>query len=105
MGVRVVDTLEAANGARRLEMRDFYVPELMEALRAFGVSTAFDAVAAAVFDHGAAPPGVSDRRLRFDYLRGQVERGIGLAGIGYLRAEIPSLMSRMQAVGDQPAGD
>src|SRR5438105_6399628 len=104
MGVRVVDTLEAANGARRLEMRDFYVPELMEALRAFGVSTAFDAVAAAVFDHGAAPPGVSDRRFRFDYLRGQVERGIGLAGFGYLSDEIPSRMTRMQAVADSWTG-
>ena len=104
MGVRVVDTLEAANGARRLEMRDFYVPELMEALRAFGVSTAFDAVAAAVFDHGAAPPGVSDRRFRFDYLRGQVERGIGLAGFGYLSNEIPSRMTRMQAVADSWTG-
>ena len=85
-------------------MRDFYVPELMEALRAFGVSTAFDAVAAAVFDHGAAPPGVSDRRFRFDYLRGQVERGIGLAGFGYLSDEIPSRMTRMQAVADSWTG-
>ena len=98
MGVRVVDTLEAANGARRLEMRDFYVPELMEALRAFGVSTAFDAVAAAVFDHGAAPPGISDRRFRFDYLREQVERGTGLEGFGFLASEIPGRMTRMQAV-------
>src|SRR5207245_10317254 len=62
------------------------------------VSTVFDAVAVAVFDNSATPPGVSDRRVRFDYLRGQVERGIGLAGFGFLSAEIPARMPRMQAV-------
>jgi uncharacterized protein (DUF1786 family) len=98
MGIRLVDSPSTANGARRLELRDFYLAELMEALRAFGVSTDFDAIAVAVFDHGAAPPDVSDRRFRFEYLRQQVERGIGLEGFGFLAAEIPARMTRMQAV-------
>jgi uncharacterized protein (DUF1786 family) len=98
MGVRVVDRADGLNGARRLELRDFYWPELIRALEAFGVSRDFDAVAIAVFDHGAAPPGVSDRRFRFDYLREQVERGIGLEGFGFLANDIPERMSRMQAV-------
>ena len=98
MGVRIVDSPAAANGARQLELRDFYLAELMEALQAFGVSTVFDGVGVAVFDHGAAPAGVSDRRFRFDYLREQVGRGIGLEGFGFLAAEIPARMTRMQAV-------
>src|SRR6266550_1752856 len=98
MGIRIVEEAFATNGARRLELRDFYLPELIEALRAFGVSSAFDVVTVAVFDHGAAPPGVSDRRFRFDYLREQVERGIGLTGFGFLAAEIPARMTRMRAV-------
>ena len=98
MGVRVVASADAADGARRLELRDFYLAELLQALRAFGVSTAFDAVGVAVFDHGAAPPGVSDRRFRFDYLREQVQRGFGLEGFGFLASEIPARMTRMQAV-------
>lgn len=98
MGVRVVDEVNPGNGARRLEMRDFYAGELMDALRAFGVGTAFDAVAIAVFDHGAAPPGFSDRRYRFDYLREQVARGTGLEGFGFLAPEIPDRMTRMRAV-------
>src|SRR6202165_1021855 len=98
MGIRIVDSPDAMNGVRQLELRDFYLAELMEALRAFSVSTVFDAIAVAVFDHGAAPPGVSDRRFRFDYLREQVERGIGLEGFGFLAAEIPARMTRMQAV-------
>src|ERR1700674_3947824 len=51
MGIRIVDSPAAMDGARRLELRDFYLAELMEALRAFGVSTVFDAVGVAVFDH------------------------------------------------------
>ena len=98
MGIRIVDRPESADGARRLEMRDLYWRELIEALRSFGVSAAFDAVAVAVFDHGAAPPGVSDRRFRFDYLREQVQRGTGLEGFGFLAAEIPDRMTRMAAV-------
>src|SRR6202171_4348262 len=103
-GIRIVDSPVATNEARRLELRDFYLAELMEALRAFGVSTVFDAVAVAVFDHGAAPPGVSDRRFRFDYLREQVERGVGLEGFGFLAAEIPPRMTRMQAVASNWSG-
>jgi len=98
MGVRIVDGPNGVAGARRLEMRDFYFGELMDALNSFHVSTAFDAVAVAVFDHGAAPPGVSDRRFRFDYLREQVGRGTGLTGFGFLAAEIPARMTRMRAV-------
>jgi hypothetical protein len=98
MGIRLVDAPAAANGARRLELRDFYLTELMAALRAFDVGTDFDAIAVAVFDHGAAPPDVSDRRFRFEYLREQVERGVGLEGFGFLAAEIPARMTRMQAV-------
>jgi uncharacterized protein (DUF1786 family) len=104
MGIRIVDGPNAAGGARRLELRDLYTAELMTALGAFGVSTAFDAIAVAVFDHGAAPPGVSDRRFRFDYLREQVDRGIGLTGFGFLADEIPRLMTRMRAVASSWAG-
>jgi uncharacterized protein (DUF1786 family) len=52
----------------------------------------------AVFDHGAAPPGVSDRRFRFEYLAQQVERGARLDQFGYLASEIPARMTRMLAV-------
>src|SRR5437763_6078056 len=104
MGLRIVDGRDGVGGARRLEMRDFYSSELMDALKSFGVSTRFDAVAVAVFDHGAAPPGVSDRRFRFDYLREQVDRGIGLTGFGFLVNEIPQRMTRMRAVASSWTG-
>jgi len=104
MGIRIVDGPNGAGDARPLALRDVYTAELMTALGAFGVSTAFDAVAVAVFDHGAAPPGVSDRRFRFDYLREQVDRGIGLTGFGFLADEIPGRMTRMRAVASSWTG-
>jgi uncharacterized protein (DUF1786 family) len=100
MGIRLVSESEAGrmSGVRRLELRDLYFDSIIDALAAFGVSTEFDAVAVAVFDHGAAPPGYSDRRFRFDYLKDQVARGAGLESFGFLAAEIPERMTRMRAV-------
>src|SRR5919106_854123 len=70
MGITVVSEDEAAGlpGVARVTLRDLWVDEVRTALRAFGADDHFDALAAAVFDHGAAPPGYSDRIFRFDYL-------------------------------------
>jgi len=100
MGVRLVDggPTPVSSGVRRLEFRDFSFGPIVDALRAFGVPADFDAVAVAVFDHGAAPPGVSDRRFRFDYLAEQVARGARLVQFGFLAEAIPPRMTRMRAV-------
>ncbi len=70
MGVRVVsdDEAVALRSVLRLELKDFDFPRLAQAFAAFGVELDVDAVAVAVFDHGDAPPGESDRQFRFDYL-------------------------------------
>ncbi|HYM51195.1 MAG TPA: DUF1786 domain-containing protein [Candidatus Limnocylindrales bacterium] len=100
MGVQVIEADEAARrvGDLHVEFRDLYLAEVKETLQAFGAGTDFDAVAVAVFDHGAAPPGYSDRRFRFDYLKEQVGRGAGLEAFGFLAGAIPDRMTRMQAV-------
>ena len=105
MGVRVVDgATGAVTGARRIELRDFYFPELVGALRTFRGFDRLRCHRGAVFDHGAAPPDYSDRRFRFDYLREQVERGTGLEGFGFMAADIPERMTRMQAVASTWSG-
>jgi uncharacterized protein (DUF1786 family) len=99
MGIKIVEgELPTSDGLQRIELRDFDFDAVLEALRAFNVSSDFDAVAVAVFDHGAAPPDYSDRRFRFDYLKEQVERGAGLEKFGFLANEIPERMTRMKAV-------
>ena len=100
MGIRIIEEGEAGRlpDVRHLELRDFEIDAVFQALRAFSVSVEFDAVAVAVFDHGAAPAGYSDRRFRFDYLKEQVARGARLESFGFLADDIPERMTRMQAV-------
>ncbi|MBN1659224.1 MAG: DUF1786 domain-containing protein [Anaerolineae bacterium] len=101
MGVQVVSEDEAAGltGVRRLEMRDFDYRALARAFANFDVDLdAVDVLALAVFDHGAAPPGVSDRLFRFKYLAQRIDTGRGLAAFAFPRDEIPPSMTRLQAV-------
>src|SRR4051812_49912526 len=55
MGITVVSEDEAAGllNAERVTLRDLWVDEVRIALRAFGADDHFDALAVAVFDHGA----------------------------------------------------
>ncbi|MBI5650016.1 MAG: hypothetical protein HZC40_06135 [Chloroflexi bacterium] len=65
-GIKIVSEDEAARlrDACRIEMRDVDLDAIRRAFDAFGVDLQFDALAVAVFDHGNAPPGYSDRLFR-----------------------------------------
>src|SRR5439155_25930678 len=91
LGIKLLDDTEARRvpGAVQLELRDFYRAPIEAALRAFGVEPRIDAVAVAVFDHGAAPPDVSDRTFRFRYLADTLARDNRLSALAYRREEIP----------------
>ncbi|HVN16011.1 MAG TPA: DUF1786 family protein, partial [Anaerolineales bacterium] len=56
--------------------------------------------AVAVFDHGDAPAGISDRKFRFDYLDERIKAKNSLAAFAYLANEIPPIMTRLQSVAD-----
>jgi uncharacterized protein (DUF1786 family) len=82
-------------------MRDFDFPAIARAFAQFDVSLAdLGAVAIAVFDHGAAPPGYSDRQFRFDYITQRLHRYIDLSTFAFLGAGVPPIMTRLQAVAD-----
>jgi uncharacterized protein (DUF1786 family) len=102
MGIQVVSDDEAMRladtGAERVFMRDLALSQILQTLAAFGVHVRLDGLAVAVFDHGAAPPGVSDRVFRFNFLRERLEQGLGLNGFAFLRYAVPSSMTRLQAV-------
>jgi uncharacterized protein (DUF1786 family) len=100
LGIELIDEAEArrAPGAVQIELRDFYQEPIEAALRAFGVEPRLDAVAIAVFDHGAAPPEVSDRVFRFRYLAETLRRENRLTALAYRRDEIPAAMTRLAAV-------
>src|SRR5215472_14137248 len=102
MGILVVSDDEAIKladaGAARVFMRDLGLGQILQTLASFGVTVMLKALAVAAFDHGAAPPGVSDRVFRFNYLRDRLGRGLGLAGFAFERAQVPESMTRLHAV-------
>ncbi len=101
-GIKVISSDEAQSlpaSVTRLELRDFDFDGIATAFANFGVSLAdLDAVAVAVFDHGAAPPDVSDRQFRFDYLDKHIGAKNRLSAFAFKSDEVPAIMTRLQAV-------
>jgi len=115
MGVKLVGDDEAAALAKRddvaaIHLRDLDLGAIRAAFAAFGVALEPDALAVAVFDHGNAPPGYSDRQFRFDYLKSQISNlqpptsnqlptsVHQLARFAFRREDIPARMTRFEAV-------
>lgn len=105
LGLRVVDEDEAQRvrereGARLVEvaMRDFDAEALRHAFATFDVDADVDAVAVAAFDHGAAPPGVSDRRFRFDAIAARVREWPDALAFAWRAADLPADLTRLAAV-------
>ncbi len=101
-GIRVVSEDEARklpSSVKRIHLSDFDFDAIAQALAVFGVSLQeLSAVAVAVFDHGNAPPEVSDRQFRFDYLEERIRIQNRLSAFAFLAEQIPPSMTRMQAV-------
>lgn len=108
MGVQVVSDDEAAqlNGAaRHVNMGDLDLNAINAALAAFGVAPHYDGLAVAVFDHGNAPPDISDRVFRFNYLAERFSTGRGLLALGFRREDIPPAMTRLRSVASLAPGE
>jgi len=108
MGITVLGEDEARSlpaTVRRMEMRDLDLDPIRKAFSEFGVRMdSLSAVAVAVFDHGNAPPGISDRKFRFDYLDERIHGNGCLSAFAYLAQDIPPIMTRMAAVNRSAQG-
>jgi uncharacterized protein (DUF1786 family) len=100
MGIRVVNEDEASRiqDADRVELTDLDLPAIRAALGAFDVSPRFDGLALGCLDHGAAPPGYSDRLFRFDHLRRTVGDRNDLANFALLPHELPAYLTRARTM-------
>ncbi len=101
MGVKVISHDEAKSlpdHTITIEMKDFDYAVIRQAFEIFDLQLVPDAVAVAVFDHGSAPPDVSDRQFRFDYLEARIREENRLSAFAYHAHQIPKIMTRMQAV-------
>lgn len=107
-GIQVISLEEVEklpDSVLRFELKDFDFPGIARAFGEFGVTLDdLEAVAVAVFDHGAAPPMVSDRQFRFDYLDEYIKRKNRLSAFAFKSEEVPAIMTRLQAVVDSAEG-
>ena len=104
LGIKLVSEDEAQgfpSTVHRLEMKDFDFQLLAKTFKDYGVSLQdLEAIAVAVFDHGNAPPGVSDRQFRFDYLDERIRTRNSLTAFAFPSNDIPQIMTRLQSVAD-----
>jgi uncharacterized protein (DUF1786 family) len=106
LGIKIVGEDEGGKlNVERLELRDFDFQLISKTFEDYGVSlNDLTAIAVAVFDHGNAPAGVSDRQFRFDYLDERIKARNSLSAFAYLSNDIPNIMTRLQAVADSAGG-
>ena len=104
LGIKIVsedETISLKSKVESLELKDFDFKLISKTFMDFGVSlNDLEAIAVAVFDHGNAPAGVSDRQFRFDYLDERIKVKNSLSAFAYLSNDIPKIMTRLQSVAD-----
>ena len=104
LGIKIISEDEISrlpSPITRLELRDFDFPAISKTFADYGVSlNDLAAIAVAVFDHGNAPAGISDRQFRFDYLDERIRAKNSLSAFAYLSSNIPKIMTRLQSVAD-----
>lgn len=101
LGIKIVSDEESRqlSSVSKIELRDFDFPTISKTFADYGVSlNDLEAIAVAVFDHGNAPAGVSDRQFRFDYLDERIRAKNSLSAFAYLSRDIPKIMTRLQSV-------
>mgnify|MGYP001582999298 CR=1 FL=1 len=99
MGITIAAEDELARlDADRITLRDLDLGAIRAALAAFDVSGDFDGFAIGCLDHGAAPPGYSDRLFRFAHLRSVVERRNDLRAFPCLPRALPEYLTRARAL-------
>jgi len=108
LGIKIIGEDEAAglkSKVESLELRDFDFQLISKTFKDYGVSlNDLGTIAVAVFDHGNAPAGISDRQFRFDYLDERIKAKNSLAAFAYLSNDIPEIMTRLQSVADSAGG-
>ena len=104
LGIRIVgeDEVEGLRSkVESLELKDFDFPLITRTFNDYGVSLRdVQTIAVAVFDHGNAPAGVSDRQFRFDYLNERIRAYNSLSSFAFRSTNIPKIMTRLQSVAD-----
>lgn len=110
LGITIIGEEEAVRRAANdtlthVVLKDFDYAVLQRAFAVFGVELQPDAVAVAVFDHGNAPPDVSDRQFRLDYLAARLQQSTRLSTFAFHADRVPGIMTRLLAVVESAPAD
>jgi len=106
MGVRLISEDEAPGiDGEQVRLIDLDLGAIRTALGAFGVGGKFDGLAVGCLDHGAAPPGYSDRLFRFEHLASVVGRRNDLREFACLPEELPEYLTRARTLVSCVDGD
>ena len=104
MGVEVIsddEVFRLPNIVQRLQFLDFDFASIYLAFQTFGIKLDhLAAIAVGVFDHGNAPPKISDRQFRFDYLNERIRINNRLSTFAFRSEDVPEIMTRLKAVVD-----
>jgi uncharacterized protein (DUF1786 family) len=104
LGIKIIsdDEVEGLKlKVESFELQDFDFELISKTFSDYGIAlNDLAAIAVAVFDHGNAPAGVSDRQFRFDYLDERIKAKNSLSSFIFRSNEIPKIMTRLQAVAD-----
>lgn len=104
LGIQIIDDEDAAQfppEVCQICLRDFNFQIILEVFQKFQVPLDdLAAVAVAAFDHGAAPPEISDRKFRFDFIRNQILEYNSLSGFAWQSRDIPKTLTRLRAIGE-----
>jgi uncharacterized protein (DUF1786 family) len=99
MGITIVSDDEAVRiDAERIVLQDLDLDAIRSALAAFEVPVEFDGIAAGCLDHGAAPPGVSDRLFRFGHLERLARTRDHLLTFATHPDDLPAYLTRARAM-------
>jgi uncharacterized protein (DUF1786 family) len=98
-GVEIVSEDEARRiDGEHVPLRDLDIDAIRTALAAFEEPTDFDGLALGCLDHGAAPPGMSDRLFRFEHLRRIVEGRNDLLAFAARGDALPDYLTRARSM-------
>lgn len=95
MGIEVGG--KPSNHFQELEIKEINLPLFQKFLVQFGVDFSFDVIAIAVQDHGAAPPGVSDRIFRFQNMEKMLRKDNRPESFHFTEDTVPDYFLRMQS--------
>lgn len=103
MGVRIIEETEAERLSKNentisLKTADVDLDSIRRSLKIWGIKDDFQLAAVSVQDHGAAPPGLSDRRYRFSYFNETLSRQPDLSSQCFTGDEVPDRFTRMKGV-------